>query len=512
MKKLYNSIAICLIGVFFGTCQMLEKDKKDNKGALLALAVLATPVSAANTVQNVKADSSVAKSVTLTWDDFPGAVVYNVYYTCSTSTQASSVPADTTVTDPTVVSTTTGLITSNGTTTGTEACSSTVVNIYKKADKSPLTIPVTKLGLPYKFIVTAVTGGPAETAASAVASLSEVIPTQAQRLRGIYIVGGQSSSYSSQVAAVDLYDPDKSTWYPGITTLPTPVSFAGIASEKSKIVVAGGFDSGGNVSGKTQVYDVLTDSWSNKTAGNPSSRANTGVASFNGKIYFLGGTTAAATGLFAANSVTLTDIYDVTNNTWAAGTPFGITGDRSAVQINGVIYNNGGRLTGATFAVTHDGIITGPTPGLTAGAEVVLGAGKSGHSLVGYSSATNGGAMWAIGGITANLTNTSCGVNNLAATSMVPITTVQTLQSPFEATQIWNAGPTLATATAYGGAVVDQRNGNVYYSGGNTSSVAMVNTGVTTFIKSNIVTGAAWTSLTAMPNARWGHSAVIPNQ
>jgi hypothetical protein len=496
----------------FASCNIVKPEEKDDTTNLVALALLATP-SSVNQVQNVVAVSTTTKSVTLSWDAYSGAVVYNVYYTCSTSTQASTLPAITTVTDPTIVTTTTGATTSNGIVSGTEACSASVVNIVKKAD-SPLVIPVKKLGLPYKFVVTAVTNGTTETTPSKVAELAEAAPTQAKRLRGIYMVGGLATGYSSPVAAVDLYDPDTSTWFPSVTTLPTPVSFAGIASEKSKIVVVGGFDSTGALPGKTQVYDVLTDTWSNKTAGPASIRANMGVSNGNGKIFFLGGTTVAAATAWAGSLAT--DIYDVNTDVWSVGTSYGALGsERSSVNVGGVLYNSGGRTAAAAVAVTHDGYTISANALTGVGVvEVPLTSARNGHSTVGYTSTTLGPEIWSIGGVTALTTQAAAGLLIAATTVYTPSVLVQSLANPFGTGVTWVATPPqLATATGFGTAVVDQRNGNVYYGGGNTNSVTPLSpTGVTTFLSSNIVTKPAWTTLTAMPNARWGHTAVIPVQ
>ena len=511
IKKIQNIIIAGMICIL-GSCQVINPDKKDDTNNLLILAAVASQ-SSASQVQNVIAESTSTKSVTLTWDAYSGAVVYNVYYTCSTSTQSSTLPGLSTVTDPTVVATTSGAVTSNGIVTGTEACSSSIVNIVKKAD-SPLVIPVKKLGLPYKFVVTAVTNGTTETSPSKVAELAEAAPTQAKRLRGIYMLGGLSTGYSAPVAPVDLYDPDTSTWFPSVTTMPTPVSFAGIASEKSKIVVVGGYNSTGALPGKTQVYDILTDTWTDKTAGPASIRANLGVANSNGKIYFLGGATVAAATAWAGSLAT--DIYDVNTDVWSVGTSFGAaSSERSAVNVGGVIYNSGGRSGAAAVALTHDGYIISANALTGVGVvEVPLTTARNGHSMVGYNSPTLGSEIWSIGGVTALTGQVAAGLLIAATTTYTPSVLVQTLSSPFGTGVTWTATPPqLAVATGFGSAVVDPRNGNVYYGGGNTNSVTPLSpAGVTTFQSSNIVTKPAWTTLTAMPNARWGHTAVIPVQ
>jgi hypothetical protein len=510
MKNNLKNFAIAILVCSLVSCKVNSKNDEETNN-LLALAIIASQPSG-DQVQNVTIESTSPKLVQLTWDEFPGAVAYNVYYTCSPNVQSTTVPDLSTVASPVVASTTNGATTSNGITTGTELCNESDVNIVKKA-VSPLTIPIKKLGIPYKFIVTALLNGTTETSPSKIAELAEAAPALAIRLRGIYMVGGLETGYSSPIGAVDLYDPDTKVWYKGITTLPTPVSFAGIASEKLKIVVVGGYIATGAVSGKTQVYDILTDTWIDKTPGPASIRADMGVANSNGKIYFLGGTTVPASTNWAGSLAT--NIYDVTTDSWSVGTSFGaLSSGRRAVNVSGVIYNNGGRTAAATLALTHDGYIIS-TNSLTGTGlvEVPLTNARTGHSIVGYTSQTEGSEIWILGGTTTLTGQTAAGVLIAGTTVYGASTLVQSLAAPFGTGVNWlGTPPQLAIGTGFGSATVDPRNGNVYYSGGNTNVLTPLSPmGVTTFQSSNIVTKSAWTTLPAMPNARWGHTSLIPS-
>jgi len=505
-------VGLLVLNLFY--CQKND-DNKDLENLILLNLLTPRPKPAPpelGVVQNVKVESTTTRKVVITWDEFPSAVVYNIYYTCSPNPPSSVVPSPDTVANPAAVQTTTGAVTSNGITTGTQTCANDVVNIVKKAE-SPFELSLSKLGIPYKFIVTAFIDVNTETAPSEVAVLPEPVPTLAQRMRGIYMVGGLSGQYSSPIAAVDMYDPDTAIWYPSITNLPTPVSFAGVASERSKIVVVGGFNVAGNVSNLTQIYDIPSDTWTNGLPGPASTRANLGASNGNGngKLYFLGGTTTAAGTAFAGS--TATDIYDVVTNSWSVGTAFGAAGsERAVVNLNGILYNNGGRTAAATPAVTHDGYVISANA-LTSGIEVVLSTARSGHSLVGYSTNLNS-EIWTIGGFTAITGQTASGLLIAGTTALTLSTLVQTLSSPFTAPAAWTATPPqLPVATMSGAAVVDPRNGNVYYSGGNQNSAAPLNPiGVTQFLSSNIVTKIPWNALAPLPTGRWGHSAVIPTQ
>ncbi|MBK7970999.1 MAG: hypothetical protein IPK08_19895 [Bacteroidetes bacterium] len=99
--------------------------------------------------------------------------------------------------------------------------------------------------------------------------------------------------------------------------------------------------------------------------------------------------------------------------------------------------------------------------------EVPLTTARNGHSMVGYNSPTLGSEIWSIGGVTALTGQVAAGLLIAATTAYTPSVLVQTLSSPFGTGVTWTATPPqLAVATGFGSAVVDPRNGNVYYGGG----------------------------------------------
>lgn len=476
--------------IVFNFCSAPNKDENANN--LLVMAIVGTPGLSSPT--NLAVSSTSARSATLTWDKIPNAIVYRVYYTSSISTPSIDSSGNLTqilsATDPSVVPESTSEITR-----------------LNNVD-TPLVLSNLKLGIPYKFIVTAVSGT-GESLASSIVSIAEVIPTQVQRQRGIWTVGGLQDSYTSAVSAVDLYDPDTSTWFSGLTSLPTPVSFAGIAGVRNSLIIAGGFTSSGSVSGLTQVYDVLADKWSNKLQGPASLRANMSASAVNGKVFFLGGTTTSNTSAWAGS--TATDIYDVANNTWSTGLAFGATGSgRASTIVGNVVYNNGGRTAAAVVGTTHDGYMIASNALTTGNIEVVLSTGRTGHSLVSYTNSVLS-EMWSIGGVTAITGVLSSGIASGTITAYTPTTLVQALSNPFSAGATWTTNPPqLTSAMGFGSAVVDPRNGNVYYSGGNSNSALPTSpAGNTMFIKSNFVTKEPWVSLTNLPTKRWGHQILI---
>lgn len=334
---------------------------------------------------------------------------------------------------------------------------------------------------------------------------SSTSPTLTQKLRGIWLVGGLSTSISTPLAPVDMYDPVTSTWYAGITNVPTPVSFMAVASVGNKIYVIGGFDAAGAVQTLTQEYDIATDTWTNRAAM-PAARANIYGSLINGKIAVLGGSTAAAAAVWASSTTT----YEYTPGapgSWNTKVAFGATGtDRQHVPFGGVLFNTGGRTAVATLATTHDGI-SWTDNAVTGGTEVVLTAARAAFSLIVHSSTSTPTRMFIIGGVSAV---TGCTGNFILAgtcTTYTPINIVQYLNFPFNAPSTWTAATNLPTTRSYGAAALYSN--TIYYFGGNVAST--IGAGETTAYSMDALTLAAWNTLTAMPRARWGHAAVTIN-
>jgi N-acetylneuraminic acid mutarotase len=103
-----------------------------------------------------------------------------------------------------------------------------------------------------------------------------------------------------------------SSWMIG-TSLPTARSeIAGVELD-AKIYVIGGFDNSGSSSDSVEVYDVIDDRW---TTGEPLPQPldHTAVASFDGKLYVVGGG--------YLNKADLSDklfIYDPSTKNWVEG-------------------------------------------------------------------------------------------------------------------------------------------------------------------------------------------------
>ncbi len=84
------------------------------------------------------------------------------------------------------------------------------------------------------------------------------ILTLAQKIRGIWIIGGTDGS--SLLSEVELYDPISDTWYSNVTTFPSPRQNFAIASGLGKIYIFGGAVSGAPVD-RVDIFDPLTMTW-----------------------------------------------------------------------------------------------------------------------------------------------------------------------------------------------------------------------------------------------------------
>lgn len=114
-----------------------------------------------------------------------------------------------------------------------------------------------------------------------------------------------------------------------------------------KIYIIGGFDNYGHSISIVETFDPLTEEWIQSTSM-PKPLDHTAAASFNGKLYVVGGG--------SLDRYTLSDklyIYDLSTNNWTQGanlpTPRGAS---TANFINGLLYVTGGVDSENTLAST----------------------------------------------------------------------------------------------------------------------------------------------------------------
>jgi Kelch motif len=367
------------------------------------------------------------------------------------------------------------------------------------------------------------------------------------KMRGIWMVGGLSGggttgllAHGTVVGAVDIYDPVTNTWFPAVTSIPVPVSFAGVASIKisdndHRIYVFGGFDSAGVARNLVQYYTIETDTWSTGTVI-PAVRANIYAARIYNKIYIMGGNAADASATFAAQTTTYEynpsgDSWDISKTAFSATA----TADRFMMVYDDVIYNMGGRTAFATIAATgssHDGFVYswGTNGTLTTGiTEIPLGTAPSvirtGIAGDMYKPSNGPALMILAGGFSAmGKTATATSVLHLTNAS-TPSSLVQYLAYPFSGTgQVWvSASAVTFPAIGFGSAVVYHSesvtpNFRFYYFGGTASLIPASATGSTNARWSDLppqppaTWNNTWTSIANMPTGRYGFTALTIQQ
>jgi hypothetical protein len=351
---------------------------------------------------------------------------------------------------------------------------------------------------------------------------SEAAPTSAQKSRGVWILGGLSgSTIATPVSNVDLYDPVTNIWYPAVTSLPTPVSFAGYAAAEGKLFVIGGFNSAGVAQNTVQIYTISTGLWSTG-ASILAARANIYATASNGKIYILGGTQTIAGGPLSA--MTTTYQYSISGDEWINKTAFGVANiDRFNYAYNDVIYNIAGRTNFLTISTTaHDAYVPASNLLSTGVTEVAIPTNRTGVAGALYVPSSGPAAIILVGGVSA-LTGTNGNFVNQGTTTATLQSLTHFLAYPFALPSAWtipNTGATIYPSTiAYGSAVVPSAAtpDRFYYFGGVTAlgTTTTVVAGGYWCATPNTSSGAwngTWTATANMPTARWGHGAVTLNQ
>lgn len=344
--------------------------------------------------------------------------------------------------------------------------------------------------------------GPVASAEQSLTTVAESVPTAAQKQRGIWIVGGLSNGLiSSPVARVDLYDPVTGNWHPGVTTLSNPVSFAAVAGFGGKLYVIGGFNNLGVAQNTVQIYDIATSTWTNG-AGMSYALANMQAVVASGKIYVLGGTTAAANAAWAGSRYTLE--YNTGLNQWTTRLNYigANNSNRFLYAYDDVVYNLCGKSATSTFVNSHDGYVITANALSGATEQTTSLTARIGMAGALYDPPTGPAVVILVGGFSA-LANTGCYVFNLP-TSGTALSTVQLLYSPFTAPSTWQSPPPLPASLGFGAAAVY---GNTLYYFGGSGYPAAPSAVVYSYSPINSTSGS-WSTLTSMEFGRFGHAAV----
>ena len=207
----------------------------------------------------------------------------------------------------------------------------------------------------------------------------------------IYLMGvfSRPAGYPSHLVDISsnnyAYTPGTDKWT-AIAPMPTPrVSFA-IASYNNKIYVIGGLEATSNGVSQiscsvNEVYDPSTDTWATAASvptGTSGAQANT----VNGKIYVIGGSSGNIT--LKSSTLNMTQIFDPTTDSWsmAASMPYPFASAVSAVIDNNIFVIGGGYTNfiqiydGAKNAWSLGSATNALVPGEGAGATTGINASK----------------------------------------------------------------------------------------------------------------------------------------
>ena len=155
------------------------------------------------------------------------------------------------------------------------------------------------------------------------------------------------SSICQMLAAATAAQPEQSYWTTG-TPMPTPRSEIAGAVLDDKIYIVGGFDNSGHSTSIVEVYDPVTDKWTQATSLPQPLDHTAAVASNDGKLYVVGG------GYLDRNL--LSDklfIFGPDTNNWTEGANLpSPRGALTANFINGTLYVTGGVDSQETLSST----------------------------------------------------------------------------------------------------------------------------------------------------------------
>jgi N-acetylneuraminic acid mutarotase len=151
----------------------------------------------------------------------------------------------------------------------------------------------------------------------------------------IHVVGGHVAG-SIATGILETFDPATSTWITGRAPMPTPRAYPAVVTDGVFIYAIGGVTTGTNGVATVERYDPSTNNWTTLAAMPSPGISIAGV--LNGTIVVVGSG--------GANS-SATDVYDISSNTWRAGSPMPAGRSLAAAGVaNGGLYLAGGTVNG----------------------------------------------------------------------------------------------------------------------------------------------------------------------
>ncbi|TGL64640.1 Kelch repeat-containing protein [Leptospira sarikeiensis] len=329
------------------------------------------------------------------------------------------------------------------------------------------------------------------------------------KTRGIWILGGIGNT-GEPIREVDLFDPVTDTWYPSITSIPTPRIFSSIVHHKSKIYVIGGMEVVGGVyvsSSKVEVYDPYLNIWETKSSL-PTGSIAAVIGSIGDEIYILSG----------SNSTDMTN-GPVFNTILKFYPEIGVSGqwisfssastifsrvDMSGCAINGVIFYTGGRTYNTGSANTStDGFVASANTTTSFG-EPSLGESK--HGAAGVCILPSPKDPFPGDGVFFAVIGGSTGSGNvfLPPTSILPTNRTEFYQL---GSSSFSLGPSLPTSLYYPASQMSYEMRKIFTFGG-ASSINIPEDTVYSLDSGNPL-GSAWvTHPQPMPRRRYAHKAI----
>lgn len=328
--------------------------------------------------------------------------------------------------------------------------------------------------------------------------------------RSIWIIGGIGVS-GLPVAQVDMYDPATNTWYPSVTSLPTPRAFASVTVIYGKIYVIGGIKASGtsfSVSNAVEMYDLDKNAWT-ALSSMPNSLTGALAGKMNNEIYMIGGTTTTD----MTTGTILNTVYRFQPSVGSTGTwtQYTVQGgsllpriDMAGCGNDGTIYMTGGRLysSGAEQS-SSDAFIPGANT-TTSLIEASLNGARHGSASSCYRPLpsdpypADSPALLVFGGSTA--TNVFIPASSITPSALYDYYPVG------GTTNAMTAGPVLPTALYWPASEIYYSQRKAYLFGG----ASAINNPVQTVYSIDLANPAAgpWTNLgNTMPSARYGHRA-----
>jgi hypothetical protein len=152
--------------------------------------------------------------------------------------------------------------------------------------------------------------------------------------RSLWVLGGIGNGFIS-ISQIDLFDPVTNVWYPQVTHIPTPRMYSGITSYDGKIYVIGGI-LGGNTTGISEEYDPITGVWRTLSPMPASIQGGLALAGEDA-IYVFGGSATTTTASAIPNVIYKLNPNLGGNGTWSTILP--ATAIPARIDLSGCSFN-----------------------------------------------------------------------------------------------------------------------------------------------------------------------------